>query len=101
MTDALCTCPACKGKGVITVSVTEVSPDKTVERSESELTCYLCHGEKQVLKAVHDAHIEANNSWCRCGNPSGDAIYYDDNQLGPGSKHCWCCKDCGKLLQVG
>ena len=97
-------CPVCDGKGKQTIPVHSVIDGKT-EDSSFEMDCDLCKctGEITAVRFIQYKQDQAATKamWCQCGNPSGDTEFYDDNELCPGDKHHWDCKDCGKLLQIG
>ena len=89
-------CPKCKGKGKYDVSVTEHGSEGE-KKSSFPMKCDLCEGTGETTQAHVDAVEKAHNDfWCSCGNPSGDASYYEE-----GGSHGWACNDCGKVVQVG
>lgn len=91
-------CPTCKGTGEVETTVTTFGSDKVEKYS---LTCHICHGKKEISKQEWK-QIQAEAAlWCDCGNPSGDVDFYNDGEHPNCSKHCYTCKDCGKIVQVG
>lgn len=39
---------------------------------------------------------------CKCGNPSGETVYQDNNKCACGvKKHHYHCADCGAITQTG
>jgi hypothetical protein len=90
------TCPTCKGNKTVTCTVSE--GDKATEFT---MPCHACHGKGTMTEAEYKAWQRYLNSWCRCGNKSGEVTFYDDDQHPECRKHHWRCADCGKILQVG
>ena len=99
-------CITCKGEGKKPIEIHDMKSGKT----RTEYTpCYDCDGEGWVTEEKSHELAEKKRAlaeeillyWCNCGNPSDDAKYWADGQNPNCSKHCWTCKDCGKLLQVG
>ena len=91
-------CPACKGKGTQTIKTTHVNFDGHggVKKSETEMTCFWCKGEKTLTDEQLAFWKSCQEVWCKCGNPSGNKNYYEED-----GSHGWDCADCGKLLQTG
>ena len=98
------TCPKCKGKGHTIIPVSKTIDGKRTD-SSFEMDCDVCNGTGKVdlTEFIQWKQEVANEKalWCHCGNPSGEVLFYNDNECCPGDKHHWDCKDCGKLLQVG
>lgn len=86
-----CRCNA----GKLTITAHEMGkPPRAVE-----LDCVFCNGIGKIT-AAQKAAEEA--FWCRCGNPSGESIFHDDNEPGAiCSKHHYTCRDCGAVTQTG
>ena len=94
-------CPQCKGKGNLSVESSTIGSDgAVVELPAVELTCPTCNGAGKISREEQEWYDAEVAAWCHCGNPSEDRVFYSDGEHACG-KHCWCCKDCGKLLQVG
>lgn len=94
-------CIACDGTGKQNVMVTTVSAEKGNSSEMVEMKCQRCRG-KGYLTAIEQKQWEEYDAlWCECGNPSEDVIPYADGENPNCHKHCYACKDCGKLLQVG
>jgi DnaJ-class molecular chaperone len=89
-------CPTCKGKGKLTIPVTTHGEEGT-RTTSFEMTCYTCNGTGTATPEQLAALEAMNAVWCRCGNPSGEPVYYEHAD----GSHGYNCADCGKLLQVG
>jgi hypothetical protein len=85
-------CPVCiKGTMIIEVHANGSTSKMTIG-------CVHCDGKGNMTptqKASHDGMLAM---WCKCGNPSNNAIFRDD---APSVKHHWTCDDCGKVVQIG
>ena len=102
-------CPRCGGSGTMSIGVTnmECIDGKWVEHKEpaTEIDCITCKGSKTMdekkANLIKEAWEDERNRWCDCGNPSGDVKYWEDGTHPHCSKHCYTCRDCGKITQVG
>ena len=90
-------CPRCKGKGRMELGVQEYGKTPTVV----EIKCITCDGGGEITKFQHNLYEQEQGMWCRCGNPSGESVFFEDGEDPVIGKHHWNCKDCGKVLQVG
>ena len=90
-------CPLCKGKREVIFEVTE--PGGKV--NNVPLKCVVCDGEGKVTPGRALSYKRQQESWCKCGNPSGDVEYVPDNVSSVCSKHHYVCRDCGKIVQIG
>jgi len=90
--EAVMICPSCKGTGKMKIIVYEGG-----KKNECKIGCIDCNKTGEVDEAAWKARKKAEKEfWCSCGNPSGDAHYYEH-----GGSHGWNCADCGKVIQVG
>lgn len=93
------TCPTCHGSKKNSMTQVDFLTGKVV--AEWKVDCIDCDGVGWV-SAPKAKQIEAmKDAWCTCGNPSGESVYWPDNTNPKCSKHCYTCKDCDKLTQVG
>jgi hypothetical protein len=92
------TCLKCKGTKTLDIKITTYGkPGMEVKT----IKCVYCDGTgKMTDKQIAQFKAE-QEMWCRCSNPSGERIFYDDGEHPQCSKHCWACADCNKIVQVG
>lgn len=90
-------CKRCKGTGEMAIDFSEGGKKWT----RTEIRCIDCDGSGEISEAKAKAIEDEKALWCSCGNPSNDSIFWDDGEHPKCSKHCWTCKDCGKIIQVG
>jgi len=94
------TCPTCKGKGKVTLTVSTFGSNKPDEKME--IDCVVCNGVGEVSDVVLEQILFEKNMWCECGsNDPSDVKYYDDGEHHEISKHHWRCNKCGKVVQIG
>ena len=93
------TCNVCKGSGVQRVSVTDYGSDEPP--SVSEHACFFCDGAGEISFINFVMQVIGEASWCRCGNPSGESVFFKDGEGAWMNKHHYCCLDCGHVTQVG
>jgi len=86
-------CLVCKGTGKSTVTVFETNKPE----AHFETDCYWCEGTGNMSVKQAKSYLDYKNIWCKCGNPSGNAVYFQKEN----GYHGWNCADCGKLLQEG
>jgi len=95
-------CPTCKGTGEQSVTAQIMQPDGTFkEEPPVQITCVFCDGKGEVTKDKLKFIEHYNSIWCKCGNPSGETDFYNDNEHDEIKKHHWRCQDCGKVVQIG
>jgi hypothetical protein len=92
------TCPKCKGTKKLDIKVTTYG--KPGEEIKS-INCIYCNASGKLTDSEIAKLKAEEEAWCRCGNPSRQTQFWDDGQNPVCSKHCWTCRDCGKILQVG
>lgn len=94
-------CPVCKGTGKMNITFSTYGKPG---EEKTEINCVHCNG-KGTLSDTDAEDLESylefqKNAWCKCGNPSGQSKFHPrGNKLC--AKHCYTCKDCGKLTQIG
>ena len=91
-------CPKCNGSGKMEI-ISSTYGKKEIEKFN--LPCVYCHSKGEITKEQFDKIKAEDELWCDCGNPSGDTSFWDDGQHHNCSKHCYTCKDCNKIIQVG
>lgn len=88
-------CIKCDGSGKKSILLRTSSGDHRLE-----VDCLYCDGLGWVQRTVAEQHAmqaAAEAIWCRCPDSPGSNYVPD----APGSKHHWCCDDCGKVTQIG
>lgn len=95
-------CPSCKGSGKINITFSTFGSNKPPE--VIAIDCSDCNGSG-TLSDAQARDLESykkfeEKAWCKCGNPSGDVKYHPKG-MKYCAKHCYTCKDCGKLVQIG
>lgn len=93
-------CPQCDN-GIQHIKVTEIKNGIAIEEPGFDLKCDLCDGKGHITLQQMRYWGAQNKLWCSCGNPSKESKYWEDGTNKYCSKHCWTCKDCGKLTQIG
>lgn len=89
-------CPKCR-KGKIAINFSEGG-----KKWEMEIQCIYCDGKGEISEAQAKEIEDEKALWCNCeGDQSEDAIFWDDGEHPKCSKHCWTCRKCGKIVQVG
>jgi len=88
-------CKVCKGTGKQTIEVCGA------ETGKFEMDCFWCEGTGEMTPRQKRTWDFARNSWCRCGNPSGESKFYDDGKHPTTKTHHYRCVDCGKITQIG
>jgi hypothetical protein len=91
-------CPKCKGSGEIEITCSEYGK-KGIEKFS--LPCIYCDGKGEITKKEFNKLKAEKALWCSCGNPSQETRFWDDGQHPNCPKHCYTCKDCKKIIQVG
>lgn len=91
-------CTTCNGAGKVSV---EVHTYGEKERSKVELQCVICNGAGEITAETAAALKRHEDDWCRCGNPSGDATFYNDGEHPNCHKHHYRCVDCNGIVQIG
>lgn len=96
---AMKTCPTCKGKKKVEVTVVTVgskNPDEKIL-----MNCHVCDGAGQVSDQKLIAIQKAEKLWCRC-KESTFGSYPQDGECNCGVyKHHVHCGKCGKISQIG
>jgi len=92
--DATMKCECNQGK--ITVQGRVFEADGWSDEPPMELTCPWCDGTGEMTPAQVEEKQAYIDAWCKCGNPSGQANYYQH-----GHAHGYTCADCGKIVQTG
>ncbi len=80
-------CPQCHGS-------------KTVMTGVCRTTCPVCRGSGKVPREVAAAIKRAEAMWCRCGNPSRQAIPYAEGTHPELRQKHVRCDDCGRVLRL-
>lgn len=94
------TCPCCKGGKVQHLTVHSITVDgRTTEHKD--VPCIWCHGTGSVTGTVYQQWQFERNMWCKCGNPSGKTVFFNDGEHLEISKHHYRCYDCKKVTQIG
>jgi len=87
-----CTCK----NGKITVQVRVLTDKGFTKEPPVKLTCPWCNGTGELTYKQEFARDAYFNEWCKCGNPSEQVNYYNDER-----GHGYTCADCGKIVQTG
>jgi hypothetical protein len=56
---------------------------------------------KGVLAGLQDDPAYAEENWCECDDPETEWQHHSYGLSGVTDKHCWTCKTCKKLTQIG
>lgn len=97
--NAMVNCPDCKGKGKITVTITEAG-----KKGEKKWVtdCLTCQGVGKVTKEKNKAYKDYLNMWCECENSPIEAwTFHDDGEHPVIQKHHYRCGICHKITQIG
>ena len=81
--------------GKMTIKVHDFSTEECEEKSV-EIDCIWCNGTGEMTPEQAAEKQAFEDSWCKCGNPSGQVNYYQE-----GHSHGYTCADCGKIVQTG
>jgi len=87
------TCPMCKGKKTISVTVHEGKKE-----SSTNIECITCHGEGTCTTSKAASHEHNKNAWCKCKDPK---VWNNPRHERSGGQDYYYCRVCTKLLQVG
>lgn len=91
-------CQKCDGTGKLNI-IAHTFDAKTksfIPEPAVQINCVVCHGTGQLSKQEAQEYQDYINSWCKCGNPSGEVSFYRN-----GRSHGYKCADCGKIVQEG
>jgi hypothetical protein len=94
-------CPCCKGGKVQHLTGVEVTVKGTQEMPPVDISCVWCNGTGEVGPEVIREHRFYSTMWCKCGNPSGKTVFFNDGEHTEISKHHYRCYDCKKVTQIG
>ena len=95
-------CPNCKGSGKWDCVATIIDKAGPRLAPAVRMNCFTCEGLGKVDPIEQERKKkEADDFWCSCGNPSGEVDSFDDGEGEMCFKHHYCCRDCGKVYQVG
>lgn len=85
-------CPQCKGKGTLTITVSEYGKAGS---TDSVINCVTCHGNKTVTAKEAASYQAMLDSWCRCKQDHGS------HHEMAGMQDIYICNHCGKVTQTG
>lgn len=65
------------------------------------IQCISCNGSGQINSRSVIIEKLSDRDWCYCRVPSRDTIYFPDNRHPKCSKHCYVCRNCNGITQIG
>lgn len=84
-------CKACNGTGQI-----------YNKHHDFHMTCLCCNGKRQVSVKQRILQKAANREWCDCKDDRDtDTMFFNDGQHPKCKKHCYVCRRCKCITQVG
>jgi len=87
-------CKTCNGTGQI-----------YIRHHDFYMDCLTCNGKREVSVKRLMLDKAENREWCHCkkGNDDDehDTLYFADGQHPKCKKHCYVCKQCKGITQVG